>query len=103
MTGRTMSLPIQSFRLSEVAEAGMDWAGVAGAESGGTPAVQAIGECFAFHNQPLDEEANREGVSWHVWLLRRAVIGLWEERSRNKVYVCFRLAAFYEAAGQYQK
>jgi hypothetical protein len=41
-----VSLPIQSFRLSEVAEAGMDWAGVAGVESGGSAAVQAIGECF---------------------------------------------------------
>ena len=87
-----MSLPIQSFRLSEVAEAGMDLGGFdTDAERTGTPAVRAIGECFAFNNQPLDEEASREGVSWHVWLLRRAVIGLWEERSRYNVYVCYTL------------
>jgi hypothetical protein len=87
-----MSLPIQNFRMSEVAEAGMDMGGFAAStERTFTPAVQAIGECFAFNNQPLDEEARREGVSWHVWLLRRAIIGLWQERSRNKVYVCYTL------------
>jgi len=87
-----MSLPVQSFRLSEVAEAGMDLGGFdPGMERTGTPAVRAIGECFAFYSQPLDEESRREGISWHVWLLRRAVIGLWEERSRKKVYVCYTL------------
>jgi hypothetical protein len=47
--GKTMSLPVQSFRLSEVAEAGMDLGGFdPGMERTGTPAVRAIGECFAF-------------------------------------------------------
>jgi len=86
-----VSLPIQSFRLGEVTEAGMDWAGVARVERGGTSGVQAIGECFAFYSEPLNEEAQRDGLSWHVWLLRRAVIGLWGEGSRSKVYVCYTL------------
>jgi hypothetical protein len=86
-----MSLPIQNYRTSEVAEAGMDWAGAAAVVSSGTPAVQAIGECFAFHSDPLEVEARGCGLSWHEWLLRRSVMGLWQERSRNKVYVCYTL------------
>ncbi|MGD1097358.1 MAG: hypothetical protein ABSB35_35905 [Bryobacteraceae bacterium] len=46
--GRKMSLPVQSFRLSEVAEAGMDLDGFgAGRERSGTLPVNAICECFA--------------------------------------------------------
>jgi hypothetical protein len=86
-----MSLPIQNYRMTEVAEAGMDWAGAAAVVSSGAPAVQAIGECFAFHSDPLAVEARGCGLSWHEWLLRRSVMGLWQERSRNKVYVCYTL------------
>ncbi len=87
-----MSLPIQSFRLSEVAEPGMDLSDFgSGMGRTGTPPVNAIGECFAFDSQQLADEARRGDFGWHLWLLRRALIGLWEERSRKKVYVCYTL------------
>ena len=87
-----MSLPIQNYRLSEVAEAGMGMGGFATSTARTfAPAVLAIGECFAFHSQPLEEEAQRDGVSWHVWLLRRALVALWEEPCRKKVFVGYTL------------
>jgi hypothetical protein len=87
-----MSLPIQNFRMSEVAEAGMDMGGFAAStERTFTPAVRVIGECFAFTSDALAAEAQGCGLAWHEWLLRRSVMGLWEERSRNKVYVCYTL------------
>ena len=49
-----MSLPVQSLRLNEVAEAGMDLGGFdPGMERIGTPTVRAIGECCAFENPIL--------------------------------------------------
>jgi len=87
-----MSLPLQSYRLGEVAEAGMDWSGMGkGMKPTGTSPGNAIGECFAFDSKQLGDEASGAGLSWHWWLLRRTLHGLWEERSRNKVYVCYTL------------
>lgn len=87
-----MNLPIQSYRLNEVAEAGMDLSRIrTGMESNGVPPVNAIGRCFAFDYQRLGEAAQGEGLSWHLWLLRRTIRGLWEEHSRNNAYVCYTL------------
>jgi len=86
-----MSLPIQKLRLSEVAEAGLDFGGVTAGTRTGTPPLRAIGECFAFHSEPLAELASREGSSWHEWFLRRALIGLWSESSQRQAFVCYTL------------
>jgi len=92
MADGSMSLPVQSFRLSEVAEDGMDLGGFgAEMERAGPLPMRVLGECFAFDNRQLDEEARRDGIGWHLWSLRQVVVGLWHERSRNKAYVCLTL------------
>jgi len=63
----------------------------AATERTGTLPMRVLGECVAFDNPQLDEKARRDGIGWHLWLLRRVVVGLWQERSRNKAYVCFTL------------
>jgi hypothetical protein len=88
-----MSLPIQSYRLSEIVEPGMNLGGFApSTDHFFPPAVRAMGQCFAFDCEALALAAQESvGLGWRDWMLRRATVGLWEENSQSKVYVGYTL------------
>ncbi len=87
-----MNLPVQHIQISGVAEASFDLGGFAASLE---PCVDLLarpcGQCFALSSEPLTEQAEDRGLAWHVYLSRLAVVGLWHQRSRCKVYVCYTL------------
>lgn len=47
------------------------------------------GRCYAYACDALASEYKQMGTTCHLWLLQHAIAALWEEHSRQKIFVCY--------------